>query len=312
MKSYTVRILSVLLVLSLVTNGLLYLRWSTSRPLVTVGSTVITKKQYQDQLEHDSGQPVLTKLVFTALVSQAAAKSGVIPTDSDVDGRIAAIERQSPQVLTPYQNDPVKMAQFRQDLSTNMALENLRILDVALSPAQITEFYAQHKSDFTLPQQVSTTTVVTQNAVDASTAAALLRENDPPDVIGRQPRLRVVGLGGYQPDLQALPATVRQQTSDWADHAGVGGVKTFQAGTYFLTFRINRRLPAVTPPLGQIRGEVERAARLALAPSQQEELARLYQNTKPSFNSDKYAAYFAAVDQYPVTAGSSKKTASAQ
>lgn len=312
MKSYTVRILSVLLVLSLVTNGLLYLRWSTSRPLVTVGSAVITKKQYQDQLEHDSGQPVLTKLVFTALVSQAASRNGLMPTASDVEERITAIERQSPQVLTPYQNDPVKMAQFRQDLSTNIALENLRIHDVALSPAQIAEFYNRHKSDFALPQQVSTTTVVTQNTVDAATAATLLRQNDPPDVIGRQPRLRVVGLGGYQPDLQTLPVAVRQQTSDWAAHAGVGAAKTVQAGAYFLTFRINRRLPAVTPPLSQIRGDVERAARLALAPSQEEELARLYQNAKPSFNSDKYSAYFASIDQYPLSAGSSKKTANAQ
>jgi len=309
MKSYTVRVLSVLLVLSLVSNVLLYLRWSTSRPLVTVGGTVITKKQFQDQMEHEAGQPVLTKLVFTALVSQAASQAGVTPTDSDIDGRIEAIQRQSPQVLAPYSSDPIKMAQFRQDLGTNMALENLRIRDVALSPAQIAQYYSRHQQDFALPQQTLTTTVVTQNAVDAATAAALLRQNDPPDVIGRQPRLRVVGIGGYQPDLQALPPAVKQQTNNWAAHAGVGTVATFQAGSYYLTFRVSRRLPAVVPPLSAVRGEVERAARLALAPSQPEELARLYQNTKPSFNSEKYAAYFAAVDQYPLGAGSSKKTA---
>lgn len=309
MKSYTVRILSVLLVLSLVTNGLLYLRWSTSRPLVTVGSAVITKKQYQDQLEHDSGQPVLTKLVFTSLVSQAASRNGLTPTDSDVEGRIEAIKRQSPQVLTPYQGDPVKMAQFRQDLATNMALENLRIRDVALSPAQIAAFYSQHKSEFALPLQTMTTTVVSQSPVDAATAATLLRQNDPLDVIGRQPRLHVVGMGGYQPDLQIMPVAFKQEASDWVAHAGVGQIKTLQAGAYFLTFRINRRLPAVIPPLDQIRGEVERAARLAAAPSQSEELARLYQNTKPSFNSEKYAAYFTAVDQYPLGTSSSKKTA---
>jgi len=309
MKSYTVRVLAVLLILSLAVNVLLYLRWSTSRPLVTVGSAVITKKQFQDQLEHDEGQPVLTKLVFTALVSQAADRAGVTPTGSDIDGRIEAIQRQSPQVLTPYAGDPAKIAQFRQDLTTSMALENLRIRDVALSPAQITEFYDRHKSDFALPQQVTTTTVVTQNGVDAATAAALLRQNDPPDVIGRQPRLRVVGIGGYRPDLQALPQAVQKQTSDWAQHAGIGEVKTFQAGAYLMTFRVNKRLPALVPPLSQVRGEVERSARLALAPSQQEELARLYQNTKPSFNSDKYAAYFTEIEQYPINTGSGKETA---
>lgn len=310
MKSFTARILLVLLVLSVAANVLLYLRWSTSRPLVTVGSAVITKKQFQDQMEHDEGQPVLTKLVFTSLVSQAAAREGLTPTASDIDGRIEALQRQSPQVIAPYVSDPVKMAQFRQDLGTEMALENLRIHDVALSPAQITEYYSRHKTDFALPEQTLTTTVVSPNATDAATATALLRQNTPPDVIGRQPRLRVVGIGGYRPDMQTLPAAFKRQTNDWAAHAGAGTVKTFQAGSFYLTFRVTKRLPATVPPLAQVRGEVERAARLASAPTQPEELARLYQSAKPSFNSDKYAAYFASVDQYPLGAGS-KKTADA-
>ncbi len=311
MKAITVPLLSVLLVLSVAANVLLYLRWSTSRPLVTVGSAVITKKQFQDQMEHDQGQTVLTKLVFTSLISQAAGRAGVTPTNADIDGRIAAIQRQQPQALAPYSRDVVKMAQFRQDLGTDMALENLRIHDVALSPAQISDYYNQHKPEFTLPQQTITSTVVTGSAVDAATAASLLRANDPPDVIGRQPRMRVVGVAGYNPDLQALPAGLQKQTSDWAQHAGVGAVHTFQTGTYFLIFRVNKRLPAVVPPLSQIRGEVERSARLTVAPSQPEELARLYQSAKPSFNSDKYAGYFTAIQQYPLGAPGSKKTAEA-
>jgi hypothetical protein len=309
MKSYTVRVLAVILMLSLITNVLLYFRYSSSRPLVTVGSDVITKKQFQDQLEHDGGQPILTKLVFTSLVSQAAARAGVMPTAADIDDRIKLIGRQSPQVLAPYSQDSVKMAQFRQDLATSMALENLRIRDVALSPAQIADFYARHKTDFGLPQQTITTTVVTQSAVDAATAADLLRQKDPPDVIGRQPGLRVVGIGGYNPDLQTLPAALKQQTTDWAQKAGNGAVKTFQTGTFYLTFRVTGKRPAVIPPLSQVRGEVERAARLELAPSQPEELARLYQSAKPAFNSDKYAAYFTSVEQYPLGTSGAKKTA---
>ena len=67
----------------------------------------------------------------------------------------------------------------------------------------------------------------------------------------------------------------------------------------------------MVPPLNQIRGEVERSARLELAPSPQEEMARLYQDAKPSFNADKYSAYFAAVQQYPLAAPDGKKTADA-
>lgn len=312
MKSYTVRVLAGIAVVSVIVNILLFFRYSSSRPIVTVGGTAVTKKQFQDQLEHDDGQAALTKLVFTALVTQAAARAGVVPTSGDVEDRMQVLARKAPQVLAPYNGDPVKLAHFKQDLATDMALENLRIQDVALSPAQIAGYYAQHKAEFALPQQTLTTTVVTQNAVDAATAADLMRQGDPPDVIGRQPRLRVVGVGGYNPDLQTLPPAVKQETSVWAQSAKVGAIKSFQAGTYFLTFRVSQRRPGVVLPFSEVRGEVERVARLAQAPSQPEELARLYRTAKPQFNSDKYAAYFTEIEQYPLDAGSTKKTAATQ
>lgn len=311
MKSYTVRVLAVIASVSVIVNILLFFRYSSSRPIVTVGGTAVTKKQFQDQLEHDDGQVVLTKLVFTALVTQAATRAGVLPTNGDVEDRMKALARKAPQVLAPYSHDPVDLAQFKQSLATDMALENLRIQDVALSPAQIAGYYAQHKADFALPPQATTTVVVTQNAVNAATAADLLRQNDPPDVISRQPGLRVVGIGGYSPDMDALPAALKRQTSNWAVQAGKGSVKTFPVGAFYLTLQVTGKQAAVVPPLDTIRGEVERAARLQLAPPQPEELARLYQKAKPEFNSDKYAAYFTAVQQYPLNSGTTKKTASA-
>ncbi len=309
MKSYTVRVLAVIAAVSVIVNVLLFFRYSSTRPIVTVGGTTVTRKQFQDQLEHDAGQAVLTKLVFTALVTQAATRAGVLPTSSDVEDQMQALARKAPQVLAPYSGDPVRLAQFRQDLATNMALDNLRIQGVALSPAQISAYYAQHQNDFALPPQAKTTVVVTRNGVDTATAADLLRQNDPPDVIARQPGLRVVGIGGYNPDLGTLPVGLKKETTDWATHAKVGVVKSFQAGAFYLTFRVTGSQPAVVPPLSQVRGQVEQAARLALAPPPMEEMARLYQSAKPSFNSDKYQNYFAAMQQYQSSSAAVKKTA---
>lgn len=309
MKSVVSRIFAAIAVVSIIVNVLLFFRWSPSRPVVTVGQGTITKKEFQNQLEYEGGQAVLTKLVFASLVSQAAARAGVMPTAADVEDRVQSIRRRAPQVLAPYEQDSVKMGLFRQDLATNMGLENLRIRDVALTPAQISSYYAAHHADFALPQQTKTSVVVTLNAVDAATAADLLRENDPPDLIARQPRMKVVGIGGYNPDMSILSPELRQQTSDWARNAATGAIKTFQIGDFYLTLKVTGKLPGETPPLDQIRGRVEREARLALAPSQADELARLYRDAKPSFNSDKYAAYFAAIQQYPISTAAPKKTA---
>ena len=310
MKSLTVRLLAVVAVLSLTANVFLYFRYSTSRPVVTLGGESISRKQFQDVLESQAGQPVLNKLVFESLVTQAAAKAGLTPTSQEVQARIDAIQRRAPQVLTPYSSDPVQMAQFRHDLGTSMALENLRMQGVSVSPAAVSAYYNAHKADFVLPAQWKTTTVVAEHAVDAQTAADALRQGSPPDVIARQPRLRVVGVGGYNPDLQTrlTPAT-HQQINTFLQNAKVGDVKTFTAGTYSLIFRLTSKSPGSVPPLPQIKEQVTQAARLAQAPSQDAALAKLYQAAHPSFTSDKYAAYFANVQKY--TAGDAKKTANA-
>ena len=106
MKFLSARLLAVVAVLSLIGNVLLYMRYSTNRPLVTVGNEAITKKQYQDQLEHQGGQAVLSKMVLEKLVTQAATRDGVMATTKDVDDRIASVERRAPQLFDPVSTRP--------------------------------------------------------------------------------------------------------------------------------------------------------------------------------------------------------------
>ena len=314
MNSFLARFVAVVAIVSLIANVLLFMRYSSSRPLVTVGKEVITKKQYQDELERQAGQQVMSKMVISRLVAQAAARDGVTPPASDVDKQISDIQRSSPQVLTPYNQDPAKMAEFRQELQTGLALENLRIKDVALSPTQVADYYAKNKMKFARPQQVQATTVVTQNPVDTATAIDLLKQKTPLDVLGRQPRIAVVGNNNYNPDLSGLSPGLRQQISGFVQKARVNDYKTFpddpQHPKYYLTFWVTKSDPAMIPSLADIKKDVERQARLAHAPVADEEVARLYQAAKPTFNSDKYVAYFDALQKYPVSQGTDKKTAS--
>lgn len=311
MKSLILRVLAVVAVLSLIGNVLLYLRYSSARPLATVGGDVITRKQYQDQLEHQAGQQVLSKMVFDRLVAQAAARAGVTPTAQDVDAQVQDIQRRSPQLLAAYSLDPAKMAEARQDLQSALALENLRIKDVALTPAQVAAFYTRNGARFALPQQVQAVTVVTHDKVDAETAADLLRQKTPPDVLARQPRMSVVGANGFNPDMSALLPATKRQVSAFVNAAKVGDVKTISQGPVFLTFQVTKSSRASLPPLSQIRTRVEREARLESAPAPQAEIARLYQAAKPTFGSDKYAAYFDALQKYQAGQDGTKKTASA-
>ena len=297
MKTSSGRFFAFVAVLSLACNVLLYMRYSSTRPLVTVGKEVITRKQYQDQLERQAGPQVLSKMVFDKMVTQAAVRDGVMPTPQYVDERIQDIQRRSPQILVPYAQDPAKMAEFRHDLQSGLALENLQIKDVALSPTQVAQYYAAHRNKFALPQQVQTTVVLTRSSLDTTTAVQLLKQNTPNDVLARQPRLGVVGLNNVTMP-KDLPGDLNKQISSFVHTAPVNGIRTFpvmrpdKTVDYYLTFQVTKSSSAMIPPLAQVQDMVQREARLANAPSPQAEIARLYQAAKPTFSSDKYAAYF--------------------
>ncbi len=269
-------------------------------PVVTVGGQAITRRDYEAALEQQAGKAVLNKLVYTLLVRQAAAKAGVLPSDADVTARLADLSRRNPQVQAQVQ-DPVHGPQFREDLRTDIALENLRIRNVAATEDEISAFYAGNKSAFTLPSQAQTTMVVTQNQADATLAESLLRQGMTPEEIALRRRLHVAGVNGFNVNMADLPPAVRENIGKTVLAMTPGQVKTLPAGKVFFTFKLKSAEPTSTPPLSQIHEQVARQVKLQKAVSAQEELARLYAAHPPTFSDPKYDAYFSDISRYLVT-----------
>jgi len=302
-------VLGAALLVSLAGNALLYSRYSSNRPVLRMeNGTVVTRKDYRDALDYKYGKSVLQKLVFSRVVNDAAAKAGLIPTDAQVDHRIEQLGRTQPQVVVDARRNPNKLAELKEDIRTDLALENLRIKDITVSPAEVQAAYNRYRSFFAAPGRVDTVTVVSGNKVDASSAAEMLRQDIAPDVIARQPRLRVVGVNGYVPDLRALKPEETRRLQQEMYSAKPGEVRTLAMGGGFLTFQIKKQSQASLLPLSKVREEAERFARLQKAPSAQEELARLYQRANVTFEMNQYASYFEDVPK--VSTSRPRQTAS--
>lgn len=323
MKRILPGFLAVIAVASIIGNMLMYQRYSSNKPLVKVGSEVIRVKDYRDAQDYESGKSVLNKMVYESLVMQAAAKAGLTPTDKDIDDRLAQIQRRQPQMLALANSDPQKMADLRHGLRTTIALENLRVKAVALQPGEVEAFYNNNKAAFVLPVQAQTTLVVapalqdgyradmkkadiaataSRAQGDAATAASLLRQDIKPDVIARQPRMHVVGVNGFKVSMEELSPQINQQVAKSIFGMKENQVKTIlvvdHGFTYYFTFKVKKSERGRTPKLPEIRPQVERMLKLVRAPvSDQQELAKLYDEAKPQFEIDRYAGYFNDIQQ---------------
>lgn len=297
-------LLAVIAVVSLISNALIYERFNTRKPIVTVGGQPISIYNFNSAMEAKTGAPILKKMVYTDLVRQAATKANVMPTEADVDARIKELQVKQPQ-LAQQASDPG----VRDDLKTDLALENLRIQGVSASDAEVNSFYDRNKNLFTIPSQVQTTMVVSQRQGDASKAERLLQQDIKPETIAVQPGLHVAGVNGFNVNMAVLPPAVRQQIGKVVLGMKPGQIKTLPLpGNVFLTFKVKSAHGNEIEPLGQVKDQVARQVKLEKAVSPQQELASLYQSNTPVFNVSRYSNYFSDIQTY----NAQKKTASAQ
>ncbi|MES2460793.1 MAG: peptidyl-prolyl cis-trans isomerase [Armatimonadota bacterium] len=303
MKKVLVALLALVAIASLAGNAFLYQRYSTSRPLLRMGDESITIKEYRDALEYQAGKPVLTELAISKMVTAAARKAGVTPTEKDVDARIAYIRRTQPTALQGSDSDPAKKAEYRQKLTTQMALENLTIKDVKLSDGEIRAFYNKNRAQFAVPMQAESLVVIATNPVDAATAKALLNKTDLTGqaIVSNTQRLGVLGINVTMEafDKGVSPAA-RQRVSNAVMDAPVGvrGIKTVPLDNgAFAVLRVNRRDSAGFTRYEKAKPLAERMARIEKASKNGPVLARLYKDADIQFEIPRYAAYFAEIEQ---------------
>ncbi len=269
---------------SVLGNVLMYYRFTTLRPLVTVGNHVITKREYLAVLDDDAGKPTLNKLVFTELIRQAAAKAGVTPTDKDVDARLAELQAKNPKMF-----EAVPPWKLRAAAQSDLALENLRIQGVNVTDAEVARYYAAHQAAFTQQGQLQAALIVTDNNTDAQTALHLFQQNIDPSIIAKQPDFHLVGTNGYTVDLQRPD---RRNIVKAIFAMKTGGEQTFPLDKQFLTVRVYVSQGAHVVPFAQARPLAARLAKLDKAPSAKAEMASLYKANTPVFDIDKYSAFF--------------------
>ncbi len=275
----------------LVSNLVIYSRFTPTRPLVTIGNRVIQRREYQAELDDAAGKAVLTKIVYTELIRQAAAKAGVTPTPAQIDTRMEEMARHGTPL--PEGMDP---AQIRDSLGLRLALENLRVQGIPASDGEIADFYQKNAALLAQPGSVQSILALTPSEFEAQTATALLAKGATAPEMAAQPDMRVDGQNGFHLNMNAMPDAMRQKLRQTALAMQPGQITTMPLGNAFLTIKCLHKEAPDQPPLSQVREEIALMVKLNKAPSANAELARLYQANRPNFDMERYSAYFADVE----------------
>ena len=297
-------LMGAITVAALAGMALMYFRFTPARPLVTIGKHVIQRREYLAKLDDAAGRAVLTKIVYSDLVRQAATKDGLMPTPSQVETRIDEMKRRGQQVPTGS-----SLPQFQEDLTLDMAMENLRIVGIKITPAELTDVYNRNKAQLTEPAQVQSILVVTQSVFASQTASGMLAKNRTASQIAAVPEMHVDGENNYHINFAALPPALHDKAVKTALSMEPGQITTLPLGNAFLVIKCLHKTAARLPALAEIREQLTRAVKLQKAPAASMEMVKLYRANKPSFDMDRYAGYFSGIENAEDTTANASKPA---
>jgi hypothetical protein len=302
MKKALIALLCLICIGSLGANAYLYQKYSSRRVVLTMkGGERVTVKDYRDRLESLHGREVLRKLTMSKIVLAEARKANVFPSAKSVEGRIKEIERTAPEAIPAG-----RRAELAEELTIELALEGLSLRGVDVTDAEAKAFLVKYPALFRLPRQSKVTMVLTEDEVHAGTAERMLRRKEVREAeLAMEPGLRVAGLDGFSPNLDALPDAEREKLRTTALRLPPGAVARLNLkGTYFI-LRGEIQEAAQQPAYEQVREKARRLARLSKARPRDVVLSELYRDASVTFEID-YRDWFADLRNRAVQSASSK------
>lgn len=293
MKKVLISLLCLIALGSLGANAYLYQKYSTRRPILKFADGAgVSVKEFRDELEFRHGRQVLRKMTLAKIVRDAAKKAGALPTEADIDARIAELEKSSPEAIQTAKATSGGAEDVRNDLSVELALENIGIQNVKVSESEVRKFYQAHPELFKLPRQSRVSFIVADTAVDAGAAAKMLVHPETTEaMLAMESGLHVVGLNGFQPNLDALPAEMKHRLRQTALGLAPGKVAQLELGQTHVVLRGEKQQPAGVMPFDAAKSRAARLARLLKARPRDETLANLFEKANVTFEMD-YREWF--------------------
>lgn len=276
-------ILIVALIFSLTANYLFYIHYSNSRSLFTVGSETIRKKDLNDRVDGLYATDILRKLIWVSMIDQEAKKRHCQATVAQVNDALSEMERLKPSVIASVKAIDPKLAWFREDLRNNIDLRNVQISGITVTKTEVEKYYKTHKSDFRSAARIETIMAIAQSPGVCDSAVHLLENGVGSRVLAERPGLNVIA------DPLAFAKNIPNDTAEQIALQKDSTVRAYRYATGFLIVKINGISPASTPPLSEIYSNVETAAKLAKAPSQEEVLRDVRRRTSIVCDSANYA-----------------------
>ena len=176
-------LLVLLLIGSLIVNGITVMKLKNKRPIFSVNGQGVTKKDMDDYLEQKEGQGVKAEMVRRILVDQEAKKQNVTPTDAEVNATFEDQKEDNWQFAFNVNRSPWTADETKKDIKMRLAATRLTLKDVPVQDSEMQETYKKQAPLFDTPDKARGSLAViadpAQTQQTTREVIALLSKNPP-------------------------------------------------------------------------------------------------------------------------------------
>ncbi len=146
-------LLVLLLIGSLIVNGITVMKLKNKRPIFSVNGQGVTKKDLDDFLENKEGPAVKAEMVRRMIVDQEAKKQNVSPTEADVNDTFETQKEDNWQFAFNVNRSPWTSDETKKDIKMRIEATNLTLNGIKVEDSEIQEAYTKQAPLFDTPDK---------------------------------------------------------------------------------------------------------------------------------------------------------------
>lgn len=146
-KLYTRYLVALVIIVAIGVFAFINKNWFV---VAMVNNQPITSIEYYQNLKAKDGGQVLNEIIQDRLINQEADKKGVKVTTSEIDKKVAAIEKQiggADQLKSALASRNLSESEFRNQVKIQLLVEKLLANDIKVSDKEIDDYIAQNQNN---------------------------------------------------------------------------------------------------------------------------------------------------------------------
>jgi hypothetical protein len=171
---YLSPVLIVLLLISVIANGVMYLKFRSHRAILSVDAANLSKYDLDTYLESIYGVDYKAVFVRRALIHDAAVKARVAPTDAEVNQKFQEAKQLNWTFASTMNSNPWLADEGRKNIQENMELNRLRAKDIPVTDDDIRDEYNAQPAAFDTVSKAEAEVALLKNGLHTNEIVKLI------------------------------------------------------------------------------------------------------------------------------------------